>query len=205
MPCQPKNKFNYRLNKKWNQNWNYFLPKIKPHAIRKKEKEELVFRKERNVKKKPSNTRSKKQFKTVPEVQGKPEDNASSLFKFAKEKFGVELRLEDDRKEAAITKPSGKGFSSFRGGPRRGSYGNRGGKPRGAGFGKNPKREWTPEAVFQPGFQRSAQRESSRNKFTGSSGSPDFRRRNQEEQQQQHQERQQYQKWEKRWNPKYHR
>ena len=65
--------------------------KIKPHAIRKKEKEEFVFRKERNVKKKPSNIRSKKQFKTVPEVQGKPEDNASSLFKFAKEKFGVEL------------------------------------------------------------------------------------------------------------------
>ena len=72
--------------------------KIKPHAIRKKEKEETVFRKERNVKKKPSNTRSKKQFKTVPEVQGKPEDNASSLFKFAKEKFGVELRLEDYNK-----------------------------------------------------------------------------------------------------------
>ena len=44
--------------------------KIKPHAIRKKEKEETVFRKERNVKKKPSNLRSKKQFKTVPEVQG---------------------------------------------------------------------------------------------------------------------------------------
>ena len=66
--------------------------KIKPHAIRKKEKEEPVFRKERNVKRKPSSISSKKQFKkTVPEVQGKPEDNASSLFKFAKEKFGVEL------------------------------------------------------------------------------------------------------------------
>jgi len=179
--------------------------KIKPHAIRKKEKEETVFRKERNVKKNPSNIHSKKQFKTVPEVQGKPEDTASSLFKFAKEKFGVELRLEDDRKEAATTKPSGKG-SSFRGGRGRGGYGNRGGKPRGAGFGKNPKREWNPEAVFQPGFQGSAQRESFRNRFTGSSGSPDFRRRKQEEQQQQHQERQQHQKWEKkRWDPKYHR
>ena len=37
--------------------------KIKPHAIRKKEKEEPVFRKERNVKRKPSNLPSRKQFK----------------------------------------------------------------------------------------------------------------------------------------------
>ena len=153
--------------------------KIKPHAIRKKEKEETVFRKERNVKKKPSNIHSKKQFKVVPEVQGKPEDTASSLFNVAKEKFGVELQLEDDRKEAAPapTRPSGKGSSSFRGGPRRGGYGNRGGKPRGAGFGKNPKREWNPEAVSQPGFQRSGQRESFGNRYTGSSGSPSVRRR----------------------------
>jgi hypothetical protein len=95
--------------------------KIKPHAIKKKEKEETVFRKERNVKIKPSKKHSKKQFKAVPEVQGKPEDTASSLFKFAKEKFGVELRLEDDRKEAAPTKPSGKGFYSFRGVQKRGN------------------------------------------------------------------------------------
>ena len=41
----------------------------------------------------------------------------------------------------------------------------------------NPKREWNPEAVFQPGFQRSNRGESSRNRYTGSSGSPGFRRR----------------------------
>ena len=63
------------------------------------------------------NQATKKRFKkTEPEVQGKPEDNASSLFKFAKEKFGVELRMEDDRKPSAVTKPRGKGSSSFRGG-----------------------------------------------------------------------------------------
>ena len=90
-----------------------------------------------------------------PEVQGKPEDNASSLFKFANEKFGVELRLdEDDRKPSAVTKPRGKGSSSFRGGAR-----NRGGKPRGAGFGKNPKREWKPEFEFQSGIQQDEHRE----------------------------------------------
>ena len=50
---------------------------VKPHAIRKKENKEPVFRKERNVKRKSSNITSatKKQFnKTEPEVQGKPED-----------------------------------------------------------------------------------------------------------------------------------
>jgi len=92
--------------------------KVKPHAIRKKENKEPVFRKERNVKRKSSNITSatKKQFKkTEPEVQGKPEDNASSLFRFAKEKFGVELNFEQDRKPAAAApKPSGKG-STFRG------------------------------------------------------------------------------------------
>ena len=54
--------------------------KVKPHAIRKTENKEPVFRKERNIKRKPSNIQSatKKQFKkTEPENQGKPEDNAT--------------------------------------------------------------------------------------------------------------------------------
>ena len=79
--------------------------KVNPHAIRKKERKEPAFKKERNIKIKPSNIQSsmmKQSKKTVPEVQGKPEDNASSLFRFAKEKFGVELNLEQDRKPAGL-------------------------------------------------------------------------------------------------------
>ena len=98
--------------------------KIKPHAIRKKEKKEPAFKKERNIKLKPSNIQSatkRQSKKTEPEKQGKPEDNASSLFRFTKEKFGVELNLDQDRKPAAAAiKPSGKG-SAFRGAARRGN------------------------------------------------------------------------------------
>ena len=58
---------------------------------------------------------AKKHFKrTDPEVQDKPVDTKSTLFRFAKEKFGVELAMDtEDRKPAA--RPSGKGFSSKRG------------------------------------------------------------------------------------------
>ena len=86
--------------------------KVKPHAIRKKERKEPVVKKERNIKFKPSNIQSatkRQSKKTEPEKQGKPEDNASSLFRFAKEKFGVELNLEQNQKPAAAPKPSGKG------------------------------------------------------------------------------------------------
>ena len=99
--------------------------KVKPHAIRKTGKKETVFRKERDVKYRTSDysssTAAKQQFKrTDPEFQDKPVDNKSALFKFAKEKFGVELAMDtEDRKLAA--KPSGKGFSSKRGSSRRGN------------------------------------------------------------------------------------
>ena len=110
--------------------------KVKPHAIRKRENKEPVFKKERNIKRKSSNTPSsasiptKKLFKkTDPEIQRKPEDNASSLFKFAKEKFGVELLIDQDDRKPAAMKPSGKGSSSFRGAARRSGARNRGGNP----------------------------------------------------------------------------
>ena len=65
---------------------------------------------------------AKKQFKkTDPEFQRIPEDNASSLFKFAKEKFGVELLIDQDDRKPSAVKPSGKGSSSFRGSARRGN------------------------------------------------------------------------------------
>ena len=61
----------------------------------------------------------KQSKKTDPEFQRIPEDNASSLFRFAKEKFGVELLIDqDNRKPSAAAKPSGKGPSSFRGAAR---------------------------------------------------------------------------------------
>ena len=106
-------------------------------------------------------------------------------------------------------KPSGKGSSSFRGAARRSGARNRGGNPRDAGFGKNPKREWKPKVEFQSGSRHGAHRDSSWNRHTGCSESPNFRRRNQEKQQQQQQhstKHQQYnKKWEPKWEPKYHR
>ena len=46
---------------------------------------------------------AKKHFKRMhPEVQDKPVDTKSTLFRFAKEKFGVELAMDtEDRKPAA--------------------------------------------------------------------------------------------------------
>ena len=56
-----------------------------------------------------------------PEFQAKPVDNKSTLFRFAKEKFGVELAMETDDKKPAAAKPSGKGFSPKKGSSRRGN------------------------------------------------------------------------------------
>ena len=79
-------------------------------------KKEPVFRKERNVKYGHSSNVAKEQSKrTDPEFQEHPVDERSTLFRFAKDKFGVELSMDltDDRKPAA--EPSGKGYSSKRG------------------------------------------------------------------------------------------
>ena len=65
--------------------------KVKPQAMRKKEP---VFRKERNVKYGQSSNVARKQSKrTDPEFQKHPVDKESTLFRFAKEKFGVEHGL----------------------------------------------------------------------------------------------------------------
>ena len=134
--CQLENRFNNKLKKKWNQNWIYFLLKRSNRMPFAKKKIKSLYSKRKG-------TSSENQAilllqlpyllksflkKTDPEIQRKPEDNASSLFKFAKEKFGVELLInQDDRKPAAM-KPSGKGSSSFRGAARRSGARNRGGK-----------------------------------------------------------------------------
>ena len=90
-------------------------------------KKETVFRKEKDVKFRTGDFSSslmaaKKQFKrTDPEFQDKLVDNKSTLFRFAKEKFGVELAMDTNDKKPAAAKPSGKGFSPKKGSSRRGN------------------------------------------------------------------------------------
>ena len=80
--------------------------KVKPQAMRKKE---TAFKKERNVKYGHiSNVARKQSKRSNLEFQDHPVENESTLVRFAKHKFGVELSIDssDDRKPAA--KPSGK-------------------------------------------------------------------------------------------------
>ena len=87
--------------------------KVKPQAMRKKE---TAFKKERNVKYGQISNVSRKQSKRPdPKFQDHPVENDSTLFRFAKQKFGVELSIDSSEDVKPASKPSGKSSSSFRG------------------------------------------------------------------------------------------
>ena len=91
--------------------------KVKPQAMRKKEP---VAKKERNVKY-GSNTQNvnvarQQSKRSDPETQDYPVHTESTLFRFVRRNFGVELALDssDDTKESS-PRPSGRVSSSRRG------------------------------------------------------------------------------------------